>query len=100
MVALVCIHPADIGLSGGLIFLEIINVAAASTLVSSGVITDLCDAIFYASFILMNDQTSSFLAQDPGSDGRCFMDAVSDILRVVRLGGAVYLNENSPRRGA
>src|SRR6516225_9071655 len=31
-------------------------------------------------------------SQNAEIEGRCFMDAVSDVLRVVRLGGAVYLH--------
>src|SRR4051794_18839186 len=38
-----------------------------------------------------NDPASGFLVRDAGS-GEAFMDALSDVLRVVQLSGAVYLN--------
>jgi hypothetical protein len=57
---MVCIRPADVGLSGGSIFLQVINLAAASIRVFSG--SALCDAIFPVSFILMSVQASSFPA--------------------------------------
>jgi AraC family transcriptional regulator, alkane utilization regulator len=44
--------------------------------------------------VLINDQASRFLEQDAGIDvlTDTIMDAVSDVLRVVRLSGAVFLN--------
>ena len=41
---------------------------------------------------LMNDRASRVFVRDAGTDGKRTMDAVSDVLRFVRLSGAVYLN--------
>jgi AraC-like DNA-binding protein len=40
----------------------------------------------------MNDQASRSFAQDAEVHGHTSMDALSNVLRLVRLGGAVYLN--------